>query len=124
MNNIELEVESADVEEQTPTFTIVNINDIMIQDNDAVVVRKRKGLQETTGSNKKKQSATDSSEEDGKRDTASDSESPSRTHQQNNRRKTQHTKILSDDKLAKGAAKLIGNATTSGQRVISNRRRQ
>lgn len=123
-DDTELSVESADLEDQMPTFTIVNINDIMNQKNgDAVLVRKRKLHQETAVSNKKREISTDSSEEDLEKEVTSDSESPlkSQQQQQNNRRKTQHTKILSDDKLAKGTAK---TPTSGVSRVINSRTAQ
>lgn len=113
----EMSIESADMEDQTPTFTIVNISDIMNQNNeDAVLVRKRKLPTDTKSGNKSKIASTDSSDEDIKKELLSDSESSSKLQQQqNNRRKTQHTKILSDDKLAK-------NVTPSGgSRTVNNR---
>lgn len=101
----DITLESVDMEdfEQMPTFTIVNINDIMNQKNkDAVLVRKRKYQQALEKAKQQEKDTEESSEEDTKKET-SDNESPSSTKPQNNRRKTQHTKILSDDKLAKNA---------------------
>lgn len=98
--------------EQMPTFTIVNINDIMNQKNDAVLVRKRKSDPVSV-----KREETESSDDEGRKDS-SDNESQPKSQNAYNRRKTQHTKILSDDKLARNAsnakiAKLAPNSKVS-----------
>lgn len=111
---------STDLEdfEQMPTFTIVNINDIMNQKSqNAVLVRKRKAAEEAAaaaageGGDENDLDAVESSEEDQKKSSSDDTESPSKPVI--NRRKTQHTKILSDDKLVKNAATANARASTA-----------
>lgn len=76
--------------EQMPTFTIVNINDIMSQkDGEEVVIKKQKKADDTE---------TSEDEVNAKAATSDQESSPKNA---NNRRKTQHTKILSDDKIVR-----------------------
>lgn len=76
--------------EQMPTFTIVNINDIMSQkDGEEVVIKKQKKADDTE---------TSEDEVNAKTATSDQESSPKNA---NNRRKTQHTKILSDDKIVR-----------------------
>lgn len=83
------DVDSADFE-QMPTFTIVNINDIISQkDGEDVVIKKQKKADDTETS------------EDEVNAKAANSDQESSPKNANNRRKTQHTKILSDDKIVR-----------------------
>lgn len=76
--------------EQMPTFTIVNINDIISQkDGEEVVIKKQKKADDTE---------TSEDEMNAKAATSDQESSPKNV---NNRRKTQHTTILSDDKIVR-----------------------
>lgn len=92
--------------EQMPTFTIVNINDIISQkDGEEVVIKKQKKADDTETSE----------DEINAKATTSDQESSPKNA--NNRRKTQHTKILSDDKVVRttrrmAAVPITAKATT------------
>lgn len=77
--------------EQMPTFTIVNINDIMDQKGESVEIQKRKPADK--GDNDEQ-----ADNEDVKRLSVSDTDTPNKG---SSKRKTQHTKILSDEKLIK-----------------------
>lgn len=93
-NNKSLTKDDEDLEdfEQMPTFTIVNINDIM--DQKGIVKRKQGGG--------KAADAETVEDEDGRKQSLSDTEMPYKgVGGASNRRKTQHTKILSDDKIIK-----------------------
>lgn len=83
------DVDSTDFE-QMPTFTIVNIDTIMSQkDGEDVVIKKQKKADDTETS------------EDEVNAKAANSDQESSPKNANNRRKTQHTKILSDDKIVR-----------------------
>lgn len=82
--------------EQMPTFTIVNINDIMSQkDGEEVVIKKQKKADDTE---------TSEDESNAKASTSDQESSPKNA---NNRRKTQHTKILSDDKIVRATRRTV-----------------
>lgn len=70
--------------EQTPTFTIVNIDDIISEKGEIVIKKQKRGNE------------TETSDDDVNARGASDQESPKNA---NNRRKTQHTKILSEERI-------------------------
>lgn len=110
--------------EQMPTFTIVNINDIMSQkDGEEVVIKKQKKADDTE---------TSEDEVNAKAATSDQESSPKNA---NNRRKTQHTKILSDDKIVrttrrtvpaqqgKGAPQLIQSRLVPGSNKVTTQPR-
>lgn len=98
--------------EQMPTFTIVNINDIMNQKgDDAVQLRKRKHH----GKHKEVEISSEEGQDDP--DDISDNDSP--TSKTFNRRKAQHTKILSD-KLTKNSS----NSKITGSRFSQQLKNQ
>lgn len=92
--------------EQTPTFTIVNIDDIISdKEGDIVIKKQRRG------------NDTETSDDDANNRTASDQESSPKNA--NNRRKTQHTKILSEERFVRTTRR---TATPPGKAPLAQNR--
>lgn len=93
--------------EQTPTFTIVNIDDIISDKEGDIVIKKQKRGTET-----------ETSDDDVNNRNASDHESPKNA---NNRRKTQHTKILSEERIIRTTRRTATPPAKSQSPLTQNR---